>query len=215
MSLSSCSAGKPKGPLKRSAEVFRVLIPICDFLQGQLASLSSRESEGLCVCGGLWRNRMWIMRKTRLPSHGGGWFFYFVAVWSYADQPQRTCLNYKGWWEFTETVCPSITAGCTSERCYLVLKILQFQSAQKPLLTGTNVCVITCVLCSRVALYILLSLGIPSLKGQLAISPLFLCGVCIPFFFSFRFVLILCMCGFFLHACTPCLHLIPVEIRNE
>lgn len=96
-------------------------------------------------------------------------------------------------------------------------KILQFQSAQKPLLTGTNVCVITCILCSCVALYTLLSLGIPSLKGQLAISPLFLCGVwCVySFFFSFRFVLILCMCGFYLHVCAPCLHLIPVEIRNK
>lgn len=35
------------------------------------------------------------------------------------------------------------------------------------------------------------------------------------FFFSFRFDLILCMCGFCLHVCAPCLHLIPVEIRNE
>lgn len=137
----------------KGVQKISVLIPVCDFPQGQLASLSSRESEGLCVCGCWWRNRMWIMRKTRLPSHSGGWFFYFVAVWSYADQPQRTCLNYKGWWEFTERLCPSITAGCTSERCYLVLKILQFQSAQKPLLIGTNVCVITCVLLVWLCMY--------------------------------------------------------------
>lgn len=77
------------------------------------------------------------------------------------------------------------------------------QSAQKPLLNGTSVCVWFSMFC--VASYILLSLEIPSLKGQLSISLPFLCGMCVLLFF-FRFVLVLCMCMFACvyvhHVCT-------------
>lgn len=77
------------------------------------------------------------------------------------------------------------------------------QSAQKPLLNGTSVCVWFSMFC--VASYILLSLEIPSLKGPaLHFSPVPLWYVCVTFFF--RFVLVLCMCMFACvyvhHVCT-------------